>query len=192
MQKPLIGLLILVLFIVQSCSEATSPITQTTPVLESNAAIATPNTTITSPQITISNVAPATAVVSSTFQDLLGNPLELSAYAGKKVFVNYWATWCAPCIREIPALTKAAAILEPENYVFLLASDETLEKINDFLLDRDFTGNFIKLTTYVGTQGINVMPSSVLYDEKGEVINRWTGAFEWDSPEMLAELRQVP
>jgi len=139
--------------------------------------------------ITSTPATPAPNATETMFQTLDGQPLEISAYAGKKVFLNYWATWCAPCIREIPAITRAAAILEPEGYVFLLASDESLEKISEFLLDREFTGNFIKLNGYFGGHGIHAVPSSVLYDETGSAVRTWDGAFEWDSPEMLAEIR---
>src|SRR5688572_21472776 len=59
-------------------------------------------------QLTVTDVKPASdGAATSTYQDLHGKPLELSAYAGKKVFLNYWATWCAPCIREIPSITRA-------------------------------------------------------------------------------------
>lgn len=126
---------------------------------------------------------------TAAYQDLAGNPVDITDYAGRKVFVNYWATWCAPCIKEIPSITRAAAALAPEGVVFLLASDEKLDTINDFLLDRGFEGAFVKLNTYVGAIGINVMPTSVLYDEQGSLVKTWEGAFEWDSEEMLAEIR---
>jgi thiol-disulfide isomerase/thioredoxin len=122
----------------------------------------------------------------------MGKPLDLSVYAGKKVFLNYWATWCAPCIREIPSIARAASVLEQENFVFLLASDESAETISDFLADREFTGNFIKLNGFFGSHGIDAVPSSVLYDETGAIVKTWPGSFEWDSPEMLAELRLFP
>jgi thiol-disulfide isomerase/thioredoxin len=143
-------------------------------------------------QLTITDVKPAPAdPTASTYQDLQGNPLELSAYAGKKIFLNYWATWCAPCIREIPSIARAAEILEDENYVFLLASDESLETISEFLEDRGFIGNFIKLNGFFGGHGIDAVPSSVLFDETGAMVKTWPGDFEWDSPEMLAELREA-
>lgn len=126
---------------------------------------------------------------SSTFQDLEGRGLEIASFAGKKVFVNYWATWCAPCIREIPSIARAAAALEDENYLFLLASDESPETISNFVLDRGFGGHFIKLNGFFGAHGIDAVPSSSLYDENGQLLQSWAGAFEWDSPEMLEQLR---
>jgi thiol-disulfide isomerase/thioredoxin len=131
----------------------------------------------------------ATVTTDTKYVSLEGEPIELSSYVGKKVFVNYWATWCAPCIREIPSLTRASAELEDENYVFLLASDESLETIKDFLADREFSGNFIKLNKFFGAWGINAVPSSELYDETGKQLVVWAGAFEWDSPEMLDAIR---
>ena len=131
----------------------------------------------------------ATEAKAPTFQDLKGKAVVFADYPGKKIFVNYWASWCAPCIKEIPSITRAATALASENYVFLLASDESLDTIQNFLLDRSFTGNFLKLNGYVGSIGIEVMPTSVLYDEHGKVVRVWQGASEWDSADMLAQIR---
>ena len=56
---------------------------------------------------------------SNTFQTLDGRGFDIELFVGKKVFVNFWATWCAPCIREIPSINRAAKSLEDENYLFL-------------------------------------------------------------------------
>ncbi|HEY0960788.1 MAG TPA: TlpA disulfide reductase family protein [Pseudomonadales bacterium] len=133
--------------------------------------------------------APQAIDTNAKFVDLQGQAVELSAYAGKKVFLNYWATWCAPCIREIPSIARASAELEDEGYVFLLASDEALDTIGDFLVEREFEGTFIKLNKFFGAWGINAVPSSELYDENGNLVVTWAGAFEWDSPEMLDAIR---
>lgn len=132
---------------------------------------------------------PQAVNTEAKFVDLAGQPVELGSYAGKKVFLNYWATWCAPCIREIPSIARAAAELEDEGYVFLLASDEGLDTINDFIADRGFDGTFIKLNKFFGAWGIHAVPSSELYDENGNLVVTWAGAFEWDSPEMLEAIR---
>ncbi len=170
--------------LLQACSGDDAPTAAATaPAAEAPAA--------TAPAANVAAAAEpaAAAAVASTYQDLQRNPVEIADYAGKKVFVNYWATWCAPCIKEIPSIARAADTLASENFVFLLASDESLDTINDFLLDREFTGNFIKLNSYVGSLGIDVMPTSVLYDETGTAVRSWQGSFEWDSAEMLAQLR---
>ena len=124
-----------------------------------------------------------------TFVDLTGKPVLLADYTGKKVFVNFWASWCAPCIKELPSINRAATALANENFVILLASDESIDTIKNFLLDRGFTGNFVKMDGFVGSVGVDVMPTSVLYDEHGAVVRSWQGASVWDSAEMLAQIR---
>ena len=126
---------------------------------------------------------------SNTFQTLAGRGFDIDLFAGQKVFVNFWATWCAPCIREIPSINNAAAVLAPEGYVFLFASDEDIGTINTFLEERQFGGNFIKLNGYFTNFGIGAVPSSWLLDENGDVIQTWAGEYEWDSEEMLAQIR---
>ncbi|MDC0598679.1 TlpA family protein disulfide reductase [Gammaproteobacteria bacterium] len=143
-----------------------------------------------STRVSITSLTPErTNSTISTFQDLAGNPIELSDYRGKKVFLNYWATWCAPCIREIPSIARAADILGEEEFVFLLASDESIEEISAFVREHEFAGNFIKLNTFFASHGVEGVPSTFLFNAQGEQVNTWLGAYEWDSPEILAELR---
>lgn len=128
----------------------------------------------------------------NTFQTLDGRGFDIGALAGRKVFVNFWATWCAPCIREIPSINRAAQTLEAEGYLFLFASDEDNDTIRDFLTERAFGGNFIRLNGYFATYGIGAVPSSWLLDENGDVVATWAGAYEWDSAEMIEEIRHPP
>ena len=126
---------------------------------------------------------------SFNFQTLEGRGFDIDLFDGQKVFVNFWATWCAPCIREIPSINNAAVTLESEGYVFLFASDEPIDTINEFLEERQFPGNFVKLNGYFANYGIGAVPSSWLVDEAGEVAKTWAGAYEWDSEEMIADIK---
>jgi len=126
---------------------------------------------------------------SKTFQTLDGRGFDIDLLAGQKVFVNFWATWGAPCIREIPSINNAAQALEDEGYIFLFASDEDAETISTFLDERQFPGNFIRLNDFFASYGIGAVPSSWLLDENGDVTKTWAGAYEWDSEEMLADIR---
>lgn len=139
--------------------------------------------------ISIASVRAPISNSASSYQDLQGNPIELADYLGKKVILNYWATWCAPCILEIPSLARAAEILEDDNFIFLLASDEPLVEITSFVEEHELAGNFIKLNAFFASSGIEAVPSTLLLNTEGELMNTWLGAYEWDSPEVLAELR---
>lgn len=129
--------------------------------------------------------------VTSTYSDVEGNPMELEDYKGKRVFLNYWATWCRPCIEEMPELLKLQAILIEENYVFLLASDESLKKIEQFKLDREFDFTFIKYNGTYGALNINALPVTFVYNEVGEQVFRFDGAMNWTTEEVINKLKNL-
>jgi peroxiredoxin len=131
------------------------------------------------------------AAVTSSYSDLEGNPIELNDYKGKRVFLNYWATWCRPCIEEMPDLQKLQAILTQENYVFLLASDESFEKIKKFKRARNFDFNFIKYNGTSGEQQINALPVTFIYNEVGEQVFRFDGAMDWNTQELIEKLKNL-
>ena len=129
--------------------------------------------------------------VESLFQDLDGKTIDLSDYKGKRIVLNYWATWCVPCIKEMPSLMAAEKLLEKENYVFLLASDESVSKIQDFISKKKFDLNFIKFNGSLAQQNIQALPTTFIYNTKGEKVEDILGAVEWDSAEMIEKLKNV-
>jgi peroxiredoxin len=128
---------------------------------------------------------------TSTFEDLEGNAIELSDYYGKKVLLNYWATWCRPCIEEMPSLVEAQILLEKENYVFLIASDQSTEKITAFQAKKNFDLTFVKFNGSLASEQINALPATFIYNEKGEKVERIDGATEWNAPEMIQKLKNI-
>ena len=68
--------------------------------------------------------------LKSSFVDLKNQKVDLTSYKGKKLIINYWATWCKPCIMEMPGLTRAQEILKNHNCIFLLVSDEKISRIS--------------------------------------------------------------
>ena len=67
---------------------------------------------------------------TATYTDLEGNAVALSDFKGKRILLNFWATWCFPCLEEMPSMEKAQEVLASENYVFLFATTDELNKIN--------------------------------------------------------------
>ena len=139
---------------------------------------------------TVETVSEKTAS-TATYEDLQGNPIELNDYKGKKVLLNYWATWCRPCIEEMPAMERLQTILEKENYVFLFASDQSVSKIEKFKTTRRFDLNFIKFNGALGDEEITALPATFIYNEVGEKVARFDGGIVWDTPEMIEKLKAL-
>ncbi|MGB5555498.1 MAG: TlpA disulfide reductase family protein, partial [Flavobacteriaceae bacterium] len=131
------------------------------------------------------------AVVQARFQDLNGNPIQLSDYQGKRIVLNYWATWCGPCIQEMPSMERAQQLLGEENYLFLLASDQSLEKIKAFTKKKNFDLFFVKFNGALAEEQIYALPATFIYNSEGEKVERIDGATEWDAPEIIQKLKAI-
>ena len=127
--------------------------------------------------------------LKTSFVDLYENNLDLSVYKGKRIVINYWATWCGPCIKEMPSIKRAEEILEDYGYTFLLVSDETISEISNFKNYSNFDFNFLKSIESYETLGIYSIPTSYIFDENGKIIETIVGAIEWDSEEMINKLK---
>ena len=129
--------------------------------------------------------------LKSSFVDLEENNLNLSEFNNGKVVISYWATWCAPCIKEMPSIKRAEEILEEYGYTFLLVSDETISKISNFKNEMNFDLNFLKSNKSFETLGVYAMPTSFIFNENGEIIETIVGVVEWDSEEIINKLKRL-
>lgn len=129
--------------------------------------------------------------LKSSFVDLEENNLDLSEFNNGKVVISYWATWCAPCIKEMPSIKRAEEILEDYGYSFLLVSDETISKISNFKNEMNFDLNFLKSSKSFETLGVYAMPTSYIFNENGEIVETIVGVVEWDSEEMINKLKEL-
>ena len=123
--------------------------------------------------------------------DLEGNPIKISDYEGKVVFLNFWSTWCKPCIAEMPSIDRAMKKLEGKEVVFLAASDESVEKIEKFKTKYDFNFQFIRLLDDFMALKIYALPTTIIYHRNGEVIMNESGAREWDADDMIESLSRL-
>tara|TARA_B100001057_G_scaffold467354_1_gene525410 strand:- start:293 stop:742 length:450 start_codon:yes stop_codon:yes gene_type:complete len=127
----------------------------------------------------------------TSFVDLYHKDIDLSVLKEGKIIISYWATWCAPCIKEMPGIKRAEEILEEYGYTFLLVSDETVSKISEFKNEWNFDLNFLKSSKSFETLGVYAMPTSYIFDENGNIIETIVGAIEWDSEEMITKLKML-
>lgn len=122
--------------------------------------------------------------------DLEGNPISWESLKGKKVFLNFWATWCKPCIVEMPSMHQAAEQLG-DGYVFLAASYEDLGKIQKFVQSRDFAFQFVHSKTSLDNLNIHSLPTTFLINAEGELVESVVGSREWNQPETMDKLKAL-
>jgi thiol-disulfide isomerase/thioredoxin len=128
------------------------------------------------------------------FADGEDKPLTLGDYKGKTVLLNFWATWCAPCVKEMPSLDKLQAELGKDKFVVLPLSLDgpSKPKVAPFYADKKLANlgiYFDKGKKVMGALDISVLPTSVLIDAQGREIGRLEGEADWDKPEALALMR---
>ena len=119
------------------------------------------------------------------FEDGEGRPVRLSAFRGRPVLVNLWATWCGPCVVEMPSLDALAARSGPGLEIVAISQDlDGRQKVSDFFAAHRFS----RLEPYLDPQmqlmpalGLDTLPTSILYDRDGREVWRMVGMAEWQS-----------
>ncbi|PSJ41646.1 TlpA family protein disulfide reductase [Allosphingosinicella deserti] len=129
------------------------------------------------------------------FEDPDGDPASVAGFRGKPLLLNLWATWCAPCIKELPTL-DALAVREGERLQVVTLAEDERDKVEAFLAAR----NFRSLEAWVDPEltsmtalGVGTLPTTILYDAQGREIWRFTGDQDWtgkDAAALLAESRK--
>ena len=130
------------------------------------------------------------------FTDANDKPVKLSDYKGKTVLLNFWATWCAPCVKEMPSLDRLQGEIGKDKLVVLPLSLDgpSKPKVAPFYADRKLANlgiYFDKGKKALGALDISVLPTSVLVDPEGREIGRMEGDADWDKPEALALMKAV-
>ena len=123
--------------------------------------------------------------------DPVGKALNTGALSGQPVLLNLWATWCAPCVEEMPTLDALAGDYAGKLRVVTASQDlQGAEKVTPFFAKAKFArlepwlDRENALSTVMGGDG--VLPTTVLYDASGQEVARVVGGFDWQSAEAKA------
>ena len=129
-----------------------------------------------------------------SLRDLAGQPVKLSDFKGKVVLINFWATWCAPCIEEMPSMQRLRDKLSLAGFEVLAVNyQEGPAKINEFLKKRP-----LKLTILRDHDGgartdwgVRVFPTSFVIDSEQRIRYTVTGDVDWTSSRVEAQIREL-
>ena len=126
------------------------------------------------------------AAPAASFNDPEGKAISLSAFAGKPTLVNLWASWCAPCIKELPTLDRLAQSEKGKLNVVAISQDMDAPHASVVAFLR--THRIVTLDSYQdpkmaisGALGAEVLPTSILYDANGREVWRYVGDQDWTS-----------
>lgn len=122
--------------------------------------------------------------------DMNGQPIDLNQYRGKTVFINFWATWCKPCLAEMPSIERAQAIFKDENITFLLASNEESDRIQSFMAKSKLKLNYVQAQN-IEALNIQALPTTFIIDPNGTLAFSEAGYRQWDEPENIKLIKET-
>jgi peroxiredoxin len=127
-------------------------------------------------------------------KDPAGKQISLKQLRGKVVFLNFWATWCPPCIEEMPAIEKLHQELQKDELVILAVNfQEGRERVKEFLAEHKLT--FTALLDRDGKVSelyqAWALPVSVIINKRGEIAARAMGSKDWYSAEARQFFKQL-
>ena len=126
-----------------------------------------------------------------SFTTLDGKTVSLTDFRGQPVLLNFWATWCKPCVYEMPSIEKSWRELKDQGYVFLAASYEPPAVIQQFQTRSPYSFSFVQLNGTFDQMGISSIPTTYLIDKNGNIAHKEVGAGNWNDIQHLELLKKI-
>lgn len=113
--------------------------------------------------------------------DIEGNKVDFNTYKNKVIVVNFWATWCPPCIAEMPGFEKLYQDYK-NDVVFLFVANDDPKKVEKFISNKGYSHPvYYQLTEAPKDLLSNSLPTTYIINKEGEIIVDKTGAADWNS-----------
>ena len=137
------------------------------------------------PKENIETKADAPGLNDIKLTNLKGEEINMSEFKDKTVFINFWATWCRPCIEEMPTIAKAQEIIKDKNVVFLFASNESVDQIQKFKDKKGFPFEYVQIHN-LEELNIQALPATFIFNPDGKLTFSEVGYRDWQTPENIA------
>ncbi len=141
-------------------------------------------------QCTSSDKKSDSTLNSIALTDLSGKSVSLDLYEGKTVFINFWATWCKPCIQEMPTIATMMEKFKSDKVVFLFASNEDLDQIEKFEKKHSFGFHYVRVDNFEKLN-IQALPTTYIFNSDGELEFSEVGFRSWDSAENIELISKI-
>ena len=133
---------------------------------------------------------------ATVFKDAADADQTLDKFTGKVLVVNFWATWCAPCVKEMPTLDALQAKLGgPQFQVLAISQDREGAKVAQPFAEKQGWKNLAffveKMGRFSKDANLRGLPTSLIIDKTGREVARVEGEAIWDSPEIEKNLREL-
>jgi thiol-disulfide isomerase/thioredoxin len=174
--RSVIGLLLLGALALGACDK------QSQPSQQANETSAPANAAAPAPGGTIDRSHKGEAAPTIPFTDAAGKKTTLADFKGKPVLLNLWATWCVPCIKEMPTLDTLAGRVGDKIAVVPLSQDlKGMELVGPFFQKNGYKHlkPWLDTDTAFSVQLGTNLPTTILYDSAGKEVWRVTGDFDW-------------
>ncbi len=129
-----------------------------------------------------------------TLKDLRGNHVTLSSLKGKVVLLNFWATWCPPCVAEMPELNKLYRKMASRGLeIVAVSTDSSVESPMEFVKKNNIAFTVLYDETHAATRLYKVfsMPTTFLIDKHGVVVEKFFGDYEWADADMVKKIEKL-
>lgn len=130
----------------------------------------------------------------ANWKDGNGKTLTLADFKGKVVLLNYWATWCSPCIRELPSIDRLQARLGGKAFTIVAISIDrsgkpTVQRMIERLKIKNLAIYLDQESKAARKMGVRSMPTTFLFDSTGREVGKMVGAAEWDQQEAVSLIK---
>lgn len=144
----------------------------------------------------MTRVSRSVAAPDFTLEDIDETKISFKQYRGKVVLLNFWATWCPPCVREIPSMERLYQQFKGDDFTVLAINqmedgDTVFVFTGQLALDPTFTVLYDKKSNVSRKYKVNGLPTTYLIDKKGMIRYRAIGGREFDHPDIEKIIHQL-
>lgn len=131
--------------------------------------------------------------LSGEFYSVDGKPVYFDDYAGKLIFLNFWATWCGPCRAEMPSMAGLHQELSDQGLAIIAVTDEDPETVRSYLEREPYPFAILldpKGTLFRRLQ-VRALPTTFVINAQDQIVLEHQGGYRWDTPRTIDKFRQL-